>query len=822
MEKVLATSEFVAHATEVKACAVSPKTKSLLASGGDDCKVNIWNVSNSVSIWSLGNNKSPVEKVCFDTDELNVVSGSVSGALKVFDLNEGRLARNLGGHKVNVTSLMYHPYGEFIVSGSQDCTMKVWDVRNKTCIQTYTGHEKEVTCVRFSPDGKWVASSSKDGQLIIWDLIAGKILQTLRLQPAYARSFEFHPTDLVMAAITSARTVRLWDLETMAPLCSSSADSHTVRTMAFVPGKAQVCSATKDGLKIWAWEAATAGGAGVGGGGGGGVSLKLKGVASASWDGVCDMRVSEETEMLVGCACASNFVSSYHVSLADVIRSTGVRESLGLALADGKRAGGLSAGEKERERERERERSERPPFSVIGSPEAIARSARTTAPPPAYSYAYADADEKPSMDGDAAGFGSGPGSASPPRLSPFASRVADAKASPPHRSHLLPSGSRQGAKSVSASSAPVPAVHYHYQDRDRDGEYKSAHSGPGGLASPARSSGDRGSVGLGSSGEDPEYDFDDDELFVGKGGGKGGGKGAGQGPADGQAARGKPSSRSGGDFKSHSGGESKATAVDMATSMSDSFLRVQLGQGLDSQAHTPAAVAVVEQHQLQPGPVKYSASACEAHLDRLLAQAPAFTSMLSNRLVYLRMLRRHWEKGELADAIDSLCNIHESSRHDPLQLCLLADFLNAVELRGNGLCLDSAVRLLPLLDGMLREASDLTAQGGVVGGGGAGLAAAVGTGGAGSEHVVHASLRGLVSLCDAFGDLIKSTRSHYGAAGGAGGVDLTREERLGKCNLCHAILLRIRQQCGGLRSTYRKSRKICDSLERFERLVSDL
>jgi len=90
--------------------------------------------------------------LCFDGDEHCVVSGSMSGSIKVYDLNEGRLARNLAGHQVNTCTLQYHPYGEFIVSGSSDTTMKVWDVRKKTCIQTYTGHDKvfNITYLNFS------------------------------------------------------------------------------------------------------------------------------------------------------------------------------------------------------------------------------------------------------------------------------------------------------------------------------------------------------------------------------------------------------------------------------------------------------------------------------------------------------------------------------------------------------------------------------------------------------------------------------------------------------------------------------------------------
>jgi katanin p80 WD40 repeat-containing subunit B1 len=165
--------EFVAHSTKVNCLTFGPMSCQVLATGGEDCKINVWRVDNPANIWSLSQNKSPIECLCFDPEEQYIVSGTLNGSMKIFDLNEGKIARTLTGHKINVSSLHYHPYGEFLVSGSVDGTMKAWDTRSKTCIQTYTGHEKEITCVRFSPDGRWVASSAGDGQLMLWDLIAG-------------------------------------------------------------------------------------------------------------------------------------------------------------------------------------------------------------------------------------------------------------------------------------------------------------------------------------------------------------------------------------------------------------------------------------------------------------------------------------------------------------------------------------------------------------------------------------------------------------------------------------------------------------------------
>lgn len=119
------THEFAAHGTKVNCISFGPKSQQVLATGGEDCKVNIWTASNATNIWTLSQNRSPIECVGFDSNEQYVVSGAMNGSIKVFDLNEGRLARSLGGHNTNTCVLRYHPFCDFVASGSIDSSMKV-------------------------------------------------------------------------------------------------------------------------------------------------------------------------------------------------------------------------------------------------------------------------------------------------------------------------------------------------------------------------------------------------------------------------------------------------------------------------------------------------------------------------------------------------------------------------------------------------------------------------------------------------------------------------------------------------------------------------
>ena len=279
--------DFVAHSSDIVSLKISQKSQSILATGGIDAKINIWSFGDKnvvpKNMWSMGNNKSPIESLCFDDDENCIVSGAKNGSIKVFDLKVGKLARTLRGHQVNTSSLHYHPYGEFIVSGSADTSMKVWDVRQKTCIQTYSGHEKEVTCVKFSPDGRWVASSGKDGQLLIWDLVAGKLLHSVRLHPTYISTFEFNPTEFMLAAVTSAKTVRIWDLEIMKQIGCTYPDSGFIKSLSFSGTDSCLFTATNDSVKLWNWE-----------------PVKLSAQASLSWDGIVDTVISNDAKNLYG------------------------------------------------------------------------------------------------------------------------------------------------------------------------------------------------------------------------------------------------------------------------------------------------------------------------------------------------------------------------------------------------------------------------------------------------------------------------------------------------------------------------------------------
>eukprot|EP01135_Chromosphaera_perkinsii_P007939 Nk52_evm11s1073 gene=Nk52_evmTU11s1073 len=254
-KRVWKLDEFVAHGSAVNCAYIGRKSGRVMATGGEDRKVNIWAVGNPNAILSLSGHTSPVECVCFDSAEEVAAAGSTSGTLKLWDLDQAKVVRTLTGHKSSCTSLDFHPYGEFFASGSQDTNLKVWDIRRKGCIQTYKGHNDSINCIKFSPDGRWVISGSKDGVIKLWDLTAGKLIKDFQGHVGAISSLQFHPNEFLLASASLDKSVKFWDLETFEQVSSTAVDS--IRTMTFHPLGNTLLTASPDNLRVFTWEPAT-------------------------------------------------------------------------------------------------------------------------------------------------------------------------------------------------------------------------------------------------------------------------------------------------------------------------------------------------------------------------------------------------------------------------------------------------------------------------------------------------------------------------------------------------------------------------------------
>lgn len=254
-QRVFKLLDFAAHTQTITCLALGHKS-SVLVTGGEDRKVNLWtlNKDGCRSIMSLTSHVSPISAVQFDHSEEKVASGTRSGTFKLWDLETEKVQKTLSGHRAGIKSLAFLPTGDFIASASIDSSIKLWDIRRKGCIYTYKGHHGAVNHLQFSPDGGWVASAGEDGIVKLWDLKAGKLLRDLTGHKYGVNVIDFHPGELLLASGSCDRTVKFWDLETFQLVSSTPEISHEIDNILFHPSGSCLFAASANMLRVYGWE----------------------------------------------------------------------------------------------------------------------------------------------------------------------------------------------------------------------------------------------------------------------------------------------------------------------------------------------------------------------------------------------------------------------------------------------------------------------------------------------------------------------------------------------------------------------------------------
>ncbi|KAL2653450.1 hypothetical protein R1flu_021578 [Riccia fluitans] len=210
------------HYFDVNCVAYSPDSQ-LLATGADDNKLKVWNTSTGFCFVTFTEHTNAITAVLFLSGNRAVVSASLDGTVRAFDLmryrnfrtfttpaptqfvslaadqsgevicagsldtfliyvwsmKTGRLLDMLSGHEGPVYGLTFSPVDELLASSSWDKTVRLWDVfKGKGGIETFT-HTHEVLALAYRPDGKQLACTTLDGSIHLWDPLEGVLMHTI-------------------------------------------------------------------------------------------------------------------------------------------------------------------------------------------------------------------------------------------------------------------------------------------------------------------------------------------------------------------------------------------------------------------------------------------------------------------------------------------------------------------------------------------------------------------------------------------------------------------------------------------------------------------
>jgi WD40 repeat protein len=99
-----------------------------------------------------------------------LASGGEDNAIYLWNVEADQYSRVLQGHTYWVLSVAFSPDGQVLASGGDDQTVRLWDMSTGTCLKILQGHSKRIRRVCFHPEGSILASCSDDGTIKFWDV----------------------------------------------------------------------------------------------------------------------------------------------------------------------------------------------------------------------------------------------------------------------------------------------------------------------------------------------------------------------------------------------------------------------------------------------------------------------------------------------------------------------------------------------------------------------------------------------------------------------------------------------------------------------------
>ncbi|XP_048215559.1 protein Atg16l2 isoform X3 [Perognathus longimembris pacificus] len=169
-----------AHLSEINAVQFGPSS-SLLATGGDDRRIHLWNVVGGrlEANQTLEGAGGSITSVDFDPSGSQVLAATYNQAAQLWKVGVAQSKETLSGHKDKVTAARFKLTKHQAVTGSRDRTVKEWDLGRAYCSRTINviSYCNDVVC-----GDHIIISGHNDQKIRFWDSRLPSCTQVIPVQ----------------------------------------------------------------------------------------------------------------------------------------------------------------------------------------------------------------------------------------------------------------------------------------------------------------------------------------------------------------------------------------------------------------------------------------------------------------------------------------------------------------------------------------------------------------------------------------------------------------------------------------------------------------
>ncbi|XP_077851380.1 periodic tryptophan protein 2 homolog isoform X1 [Macaca mulatta] len=178
-------------------------------------QVKVWNTLSGFCFVTFTEHSSGVTGVTFTATGYVVVTSSMDGTVRAFDLHRYRNFRTFTSPRpTQFSCVAVDASGEIVSAGAQDSfEIFVWSMQTGRLLDVLSGHEGPISGLCFNPMKSILASASWDKTVRLWDMFdSWRTKETLALT-SDALAVTFRPDGAELAVATLNSQITFWDPE---------------------------------------------------------------------------------------------------------------------------------------------------------------------------------------------------------------------------------------------------------------------------------------------------------------------------------------------------------------------------------------------------------------------------------------------------------------------------------------------------------------------------------------------------------------------------------------------------------------------------------